>query len=114
MSMTALFYGLLLVLAVSLVIWTLETFWLLPRRQATLIAAFRSGSLSEEGLAKALGSSPMWVEQARWGSSISLLSLLALAICWPGSHVLSFTLVPVATSARRTKCIEMAERTRIG
>ena len=49
MSMTALFYGLLLVLAVSLVIWTLETFWLLPRRQATLIASFRSGSLVEVG-----------------------------------------------------------------
>ncbi len=93
MSMTALFYGLLLVLAVSLVIWTLETFWLLPRRQAALIAAFRSGALSEEGLAKALGSSPMWVEQARWGSSISLLSLLALAML--GRMEIDFSLVLV-------------------
>lgn len=93
MTMQDLFGLLIAALAISLVAWTVETFWLLPRRQAALIAEYRLGRLDHSGLAVALKSNPAYVEQMRWGSGLSLMGLLGLAML--GRLDLDFSLVLV-------------------
>ena len=93
MSMTLLLTGLLAVLVSSLLAWSVETFVMLPRRQAALVRSYRTGALDEEGLSIALVATPTYVEIIRWGSGLSLLGLLALAML--GRVDIDFSLVLV-------------------
>lgn len=93
MSMSMLLTGLLGVLAVCLLVWSVETFWLQPRRMAALVASFKRGSLDEAGLVSALRASPAYIEQVRWGSGLSLMGLLGLAML--GRVDIDFSLVLV-------------------
>lgn len=96
MTITTLLLGLLLVLAVSLVLWSVETYWLQPRRQAAVVASWRRGALDAQGLPEALRAAPAWVDLVRLASGGSLMIMLLLALS--GRVDIDFSLVLVVAT----------------